>query len=381
MSLQSDSTANFPSLIKVNITQNSGNRKVIVDTAGITHSQLDILLATADQKKASTSLANETQTNAIVDKPDKQLTSEKTLKRRKRRKRNVKNVNKPAFEIPSAKVNSKLSAQTIERIKFKLPAFVLGSRKAVTIPEKPNEERLGIESIFPNVCFHFLQNECIYDNCLDSHTYPENEEVYTKLCGLGPAKSIQLFNVIVARCPNLHRYCETFVEYFAVNKQTNQLIKMIDFCEDPNNYMLILFQNIIKAFIQSGLSYKETIKTILKQHKRISRASLTIIFNWRAIENATISGLIEAIDSLSSDRDFEFDPAIMNRLLDISIQVKNVKLIETTVKIFNHLMSHSKTFRLQLIDQNLFCEFFKVYEKCSSDSNVEFSAFGNFRRN
>lgn len=250
--------------------------------------------------------------------------------------------------------------------KYRLPHFVAGKLK---VPKEPAPvERLGVETIFPNVCFHFLNGHCIDDNnCLDSHTYPQQDDVFAKLQAIGWEKAAKLFRVIVPRCRGLLKnYFIVFAKFFAIKRQRGPLLDMLAVCEDPRHKIVEYLAKLIKAFMHTGLTYSQTIAIVLKHHRRVSSLTLKIIFNTDIVGDTSIADVLKGLELLNADPEFDFNIATINYLLVLSYEIGSPAIVRTMIKIFDRLRRRCPT-AMTGIDQNAFKRFMDIYDSCTKE--------------
>lgn len=216
--------------------------------------------------------------------------------------------------------------------------------KPEQMPKKADEKCLGIEIIVPNICFPFLRNGCVEgENCYYPHEFPTTDAVYERIVECGPENAATLFHVIVARCPSLlERYYETFVEFFALHLRRLDLIKTIAICERDNSEdnKKKKFRYLVKAFVQSGLSYQLTIRTILTGLNDVNIANITVLLDLRIVNGTTLNDLFEVLQALVIDTEFIFKPAIGNFLLTVCNRHNELKLVHLVKNLFRPSNRH-----------------------------------------
>lgn len=245
---------------------------------------------------------------------------------------------------------------------IKLPPFAAKIKtKRKPMPKKAEEKRIGVESIVPNICFPFLYNSCVeMENCYYPHEFSTTDEVYERIVKCGPENAAKLFHVIVARCPSLlDRYFETFVEFFALHLRRNDLAKTIAICERDNNEdnKKKKFRFLIKAFIQSGLSYQLTIRTILTGLNDVNIANITLLLDLRIVNGTTLNDLFEVLQALVMDTEFIFKPALGNFLLTVCNRHNEMKLVH----LVKNLLRPSNRHRIIGVEDHLLRQFHQKF--------------------
>lgn len=252
--------------------------------------------------------------------------------------------------------------------KYRLPAFVGGGK--LTVPKENPRERLGVETIFPNVCLYYLNGQCVESDCPNSHKYPQQKHVYMKLQSIGCQDAGKLFRAIVSRCRGLLiNYFVVFARYFAGKRQTALLIDMIAVCEHPQNKMIPYFGKLIKAFLLSGLEYDQTIAVILKNHRRKTKATLANIFNTEIVPDVTITDIRKALELLIADPEYDFDVLTINYLMNMSCKVGTIAFLTTMYKIFDRVRGSGSSI-MNGIDVNQFKRFMNIYENCTKKATA-----------
>lgn len=241
---------------------------------------------------------------------------------------------------------------------IKLPPFAAKTKaKRKPMPKKVEEKRVGVESIVPNICFPFLYNNCVeMENCYYPHEFPTTDEVYERIVKCGPENAAKLFHVIVARCPPLlERYFETFVEFFGLHLRRNDLARTIAICERDNNEdnKKKMFRFLVKAFIQSGLSYQLTIRTILTGLNDVNIANITLLLDLRIANGTTLNDLFEVLQALVMDTEFIFKPALGNYLLTVCNRHNEMQLVHMV----KNLLRPSNRHRMIGVEDHLLRQF------------------------
>lgn len=249
---------------------------------------------------------------------------------------------------------------------IKLPPFAakIASKRKPTpkqMPQEAKDKRVGVESIVPNICFPFLSNGCVeMENCYYPHEFPTTDKVYERIVKCGPENAAKLFHVIVARCPSLlDRYFETFVEFFALHLRRNDLAKTVVICERDNNEenKAKKFRFLVKAFVQSGLSYQLTIRTILTALNDVNIANITLLLDLRIVNGTTLSDLFEVLQALVMDTEFIFKPVLGNYLLTTCNRHNDMKL----VLLVKNLLRPSNRHRMIGVEDHLLRQFHQKF--------------------
>lgn len=363
---ESCNAAKMPKLIrveatglKVNISNNCGNRMVINENG-----QIHRLTGNGITAQTESEIENmESDTRVLSDAVNGQNSSEPDLLSKIIKEPNIQKI---ASSTSTFKNNSD---SVFKKPKppgplIKLPKYL--STKCVIKPmENLRKSALGIETIFPNVCFHFLQDECVFDElCIATHAIPQPSEIRERLATLKADKASQLFGVIIMRCKKLIEVCfRPFADYFASQRYQAGLIRMIQCCEDQRYRMTAYFEPLIKAFIQSGLTYSETIKTILSYHRSHSQTTLSIILNMALVEGVKWKDLSKSFQLLTYEPNYVFSAEIINHLLIINNRSNGVpEVLQTILDIFTHNMKLADRFEVNSIDQAEFVRFSEIYQ-------------------
>lgn len=226
---------------------------------------------------------------------------------------------------------------------FKIPSFL--RRKTQRINQiDPKDNRLGIEIIFPDICYPFLSDSCIANEfCLDSHEYPLID-ILQRLNTIGTENVSKIFHNIVRRCPKLLEcYFQTFLDYFVLQGQQDDIIKSIDICNRSSPEQWQSNQQylgmIIKAMGQSGFSYGQTIRWALLNLKNPSEQIVGFLLNANLSNLVDLNDLNGILVNLKKQH-HRFNLPLVERLMVISIHLESDMLIRTTFGILSQFLSN-----------------------------------------
>lgn len=263
--------------------------------------------------------------------------------------------------------------QSHPRRTYETPHFV--AHKALQpVAGKPSKakptERLGIETIFPNACFHYLNDECVEgDNCFYSHMYPEQQQVSAKLYTIGWQNAAKLFRVILARCHVLlEQYFVVFARFFARQGQRGPLLDMLYVCEDPQNNIVHYMVKLVKAFRITGLDHSQTIVIILKNQRIKTSQSLSILFDLNVPGN-NVNELCKALNMLNKDDTYLFDVLTINYLLVMSCMVGKIAFMKTIIAIVKKLNKKRAWSVINSLDANAYQRFLSIYNGMCATGN------------
>lgn len=239
---------------------------------------------------------------------------------------------------------------TATQTKLQVPLFLRKMPALIVVapPEKPKQpSKIGIETICPNICLYFLQDECVEgDNCYYLHELPPDSDVTKALAACDSTKVVKLFMVIIARCAKLlQQYFHVFVEYLAERELKDDLIAAIAICErerDINN-RLVYFQHLIKAFIRSGETYTTAMHTIFVNVKCMHSDLADTLLNTNLVDGIAVSDFLSVFRSLN-EQHYRFNKNVIDRLMYLCTQSENAlptdKLSEFARLIFNILRTN-----------------------------------------
>lgn len=364
MSLQKIDNRKFSGLIKVNISRDTNDKQIIVNgnpfRDAVNHDDNNAI-SSVNADKSPLKIVRVVGEPVFAAKKARcsigaDLSSEASV-----------NVAKKSFEI--AQLDDEPIPVVVETArKYQMPDFVVAKSNA---PKETAPERLGVETIFPNVCFHFLNGQCIHGNdCLDSHSYPQQKDVYAKLQAIGWENAAKLFRGIVSRCRGLLlNYFIVFARFFATKRQRGPLLDMLAICEDPKNKIVPFMAKLIKAFVFSGLTYSQTIALVLKNHRRISSPTLSIIFNTDIVSDASLDALLHGLELLNADPEYDFDIGTVNHLLAMTCEIGTIKMIKTMIKIIDRLKSRRPNI-VSCIAMEKFKKFSEMVENCTKQTSM-----------
>lgn len=363
MSMPLAGNQKFSGLIKVNFSRDSNEKQIVVNENPLRTTVTRINVVQCGPSKTATTEISPTKVVRIVD--NSALPSKKPKMAVGADDSNGipgQCVGR-AYDIAPFPDEPEKSLANVAATNYELPEFVVGKSQA---PKKSPPERLGVETIVPNVCFHFLNDQCRNgDDCQESHVYPNEKEVFTKLQAIGWINAAKLFRAVVSRCPSLLRnYFTVFARFFAGKRQREPLIDMLAVCEDPRNRIVTRLGKLVKAFVFSGLTYSQTVAIMLKNHRRTTSTTLSIIFNTDIVSDASTDELLKGLELLSADPEFDFDVFTVNHLLSMSCEIGTIKMIKLMIKIFDRLKLRRPA-AMAGIDQKRFKQFFEVYESCT----------------
>lgn len=242
----------------------------------------------------------------------------------------------------------------INRTKLQTPTFVLKKLPArdvwQTIEKSTSiNTKLGIETICPNVCFHFLRDECVEgENCYYSHEFPDDTNVSQALITCGTENAAKLFHIIVARCPKvLHRFFSTFIAYFVEHNSKTDLIDAIAICErERDNRQFTLFQHLITGLMSIGETYITSMEIILTNLQYSNSDIVDTLLNINLVKGVNVSEFLSVFYSLN-EKHYPFNRKMIDRLIYICTQSESVcpadQLKEFVRLIFEILRSNKKS--------------------------------------
>lgn len=258
-----------------------------------------------------------------------------------------------------------------KRIQLQTPVFLKPAPKSTWKPiATENQKRatqLGIESIFPNICFYFLRDDCVEgDQCYDSHEMPSNDDVGQKLAECGSANAAKLFRIIIARIPKLvHQYFHTFVNFLADHQLKDDLNDTITICERQSDEKIRtkFFQQLVQAFIRSGETYSTTMVWIYwNLEKANDDVILDTLLRINLVEGTSVSEFLSPFRSLNECR-YHFNEHIVKRLLFLCVQSENA-LPKDSLEEFARLIFEilKNNFHVQKkLDKDIYDRYMKLY--------------------
>lgn len=259
-------------------------------------------------------------------------------------------------------------------LKLAMPEFIqpkpIASWKVVTVDDPKRNTKLGIETICPNVCHFFLHDDCIEGkHCYNSHELPTDDMVRQRLIECGVENTDKLFRVIIARCPKLlQRYFQVFVDIFAEHHSKEYLISTICICERECNKdkRFDLFQQLIKAFIKCGETYKTAMETILFNVENMGQDMVNTLLNMNLVDGIGVSDFLAVFRSLNNHR-YVFNKHIINRLMYLCTQSEDAlpteKLIEFSKLIFSILKNNKQVHQNKSLDQTYYKSYTSLYNR------------------
>lgn len=246
------------------------------------------------------------------------------------------------------------------RRKFAIPTFLLEPDREHSIPRTEDRSTyLGVETILPGICFYFLNEECVEERCLQSHELPHSEDIFGKLCEIGCGKSAELFRVIIVRCPMLrYKYTTTFIRFFSAKKMIYEMINIIEFCEDPSFKMISVMDYLVKEFMSMGMSYSEAVTLIIKNQKRRTNQTYSMLIDRMKFRDVNESQVIAIITSLFDDSAFHFDKETIDFFLNLACQLKGNNLIGKMCEILQKVQYNNQI--VGHLDETIFIEFMSL---------------------
>lgn len=363
MSLPQGDNQKFSGLIRVNISRDTNDRQLIVNEDRIQNSVIHDEIASGSPLHSSNGRETLMKVVRVLGEPVLAAKIPRVDNELEISRDDDESATEEGYEMDLDIENEPSPVEMKTTRMYRLPDFVAGKLRA---PKKDAPERLGVETIFPNVCFHFLNGHCIDgSDCLDSHKYPLQKDVYAKLQEIGWENAAKLFRAIVSRCRGLLlNYFVVFARFFAGQRQRGPLINMLAVCEDTRNKIVPHIGKLMKAFVFSGLTYSQTIAIVLKNHRRTTSLTLSIIFNTDLVGDTSIGDLLKGLELLNTDPEFDFDIVTVNHLLAMSCQIGTIAFVTTMIKIFDRLKSRRPTV-MAGVDQTKFKKFIDIYENCT----------------
>lgn len=285
-------------------------------------------------------------------------------------------------------IDAKISDPSWEtkRIKLDVPAFLqpkpIAAWKSVPVDSSARQKKLGIESICPNICFHFLHDTCVEgENCYSSHQLPADEFIRKRLTECGTENAVKLLRVIIARCPKLlDNFFRLFVDHFADHQLKDDLIGTISICvrEQDKTKRFTLFQNLINALMRSGETYKSAMEAILFNLEDIQRDVIDTLLHMNLVDGIGVSEFLAVFQSLQN-HNYRFNEHIINRLMYLCTQSEDAlatdKLSVFTRLIFNIL---KRNVRVQTaLDKKYYHDYMQLYNR---NRNQIRNQIRNFKR-
>lgn len=263
--------------------------------------------------------------------------------------------------------------EPIKRTKFEKPGFLRKQTPPIgiwqSLEKQPPTEKLGIETICPNVCFYFLRDECVEDDkCYDLHELPNESSVSQALTACGTINSAKLFHVIVARCPKvLHRFFNTFITYFAEQNSKADLIAAIAICERERNKerQFTFFQQLTKALIKIVGTYTNAMENILENLHYTHSDVVDILLNINLVENISVNEFLSVFHSLN-EKHYRFNQKMIERLMYLCTQSESIlpmdKLEQFVRLIFLILKANQKTQIHKSLDMICYRRYLRLYD-------------------
>lgn len=279
-----------------------------------------------------------------------------------------------ADDIQMDDVDDSMEPPSNKLLKLEIPEFIqpkpIASWKVVPVDDQKRNTKLGIETICPNVCNFFLHDDCIEgEHCYNSHELPTDDMVRQRLIDRGVENTEKLFRVIIARCPKLlQRYFHVFVDIFAEHQSKEYLIGTICICERESNKdkRFELFQQLIKAFIKCGETYKTAMETILFNVENMGQDMVNTLLNMNLVDGIGVSDFLAVFRSLNKHR-YMFNKHIINRLMYLCTQSEDAlpteKLIEFSKLIFSILKNNKHVHQNKSLDQDYYKSYMSLYNR------------------
>lgn len=225
--------------------------------------------------------------------------------------------------------------EPVRRHPHKIPSFMLPKKVE---EDTSRQNRLGVETIFPNACFQFMNEGCVEgERCFELHEYPTNDFVHEQLVKIGPELAAKLFHVVIRRNFNLlERYFCTFVDFFAAHGQQDELISTIEVLKHPklarNNRLTTHFVELFTAFTNCGCSNGTAIGIIIINLRNPTQVVVDSLINFNLRNLVSDDDFALVLKELMKNK-YKFNAFMVNRIMSYSLQKANCNLIKMSCKL------------------------------------------------
>lgn len=248
----------------------------------------------------------------------------------------------------------------IQRVPIYLPRFVKPRHPnniASATPKTKPSTHPTIDTLLPGICMPFIRDDCVeMERCIQLHELPAVEEFYERLCTYTGDKVAKFFFAVIVRCPKLMRlYFGTFLDYFAMHWQRDDLIETIGIFERAADEKMRAeqCQYVVLSFMRTGMSYDATMLTIFDHLANKSMASINFVLKASIVDVTAIGGsggLPRILDTLVR-RKTTIEPDTINRLMKIFLETNNRALDKSIFNVMKVQQWVAKQLDRELLEQ------------------------------
>lgn len=215
------------------------------------------------------------------------------------------------FSKPSTIPTQPLPAFALNPVKkpvvqLKLPSFATGEQ----------QYEPAFTYLFKKTCRYHMIKSCKKEHeCPLEHQLPNRNFFCQSINKMSQKSVIDLYNNYMRRNQTLFEfYFPEFCNYFGENKLTDQLIQMVEDCNERK--VCFYFLMIIEGLILTGKTFTQALAALITaikyRNSRTSKEIIKLILNPR---NETIEPFVETLHSVAEQDNFNFSVEWMNRLL------------------------------------------------------------------
>lgn len=272
-------------------------------------------------------------------------------------------------EINGQSTEAKLHKEEVtETRKYLMPKFLQNRPTIDNNTDDVNDSKccLGIETIIPNICFAFLNDECVErSKCLYSHKFPSSIDVLVSLDNIGIDNTIKLFRSIVLRCRLLlNNYFMTFVRFYGRKKHCDCIMEMIEICLTPSFNLIHEFDDIINVLKDSmNFTWNEIAFLIFNRQNIMKNvASLNIVFASDFVQRADVDNFINLIEQLIANNSYEWNHPMVGCLMNYCKMHRDPRLYNVTCRTLECLNKDDRNI-LSHINAGDFSDFLKKFNE------------------
>lgn len=213
---------------------------------------------------------------------------------------------------------------------FKRPYTYRNRPMQLQIPRwaKYNDDTFDVR-LFSKFCQSILSGTCVAENCRRPHQLPSAHTLLPVLQCMDAEEVVGTYNAIVCRSIKLKRmYMAPFAQYFGLHGMRQQLDTIVEHIEHPMFRMYHCYYHIVQGYCRTGLQYTDALKRLMRIRKaNDAQSNKTMVMLILETAVRDIVPILDELRVLLTDMECHMDIEIMRKLIAMSVELKNQKLI------------------------------------------------------